>query len=99
MTPYKLTGPASKDVDEILDYIAAQSVQNAVLVANRLEKAFARIAEMPGIGHVRDELKDANARVLTVSGYLVIYDPSLSPVHILRIVRGSRDLGRIRPRP
>lgn len=53
---YILTGPAAKDIDDILDYIAAQSVQTAMLVAGRFEKAFNRIAEMPGIGHTRDEL-------------------------------------------
>jgi len=92
---YFLTGPASRDIDEILDYITAQSVQTAVIVSQRLEKAFNRIAEAPSIGHRRDELKDPNARVISVSGYLVIYDPTLSPVHILRVVRGGRDLSRI----
>lgn len=98
MNRYILTGPATKDIDEILDYIATQSVQAAIMVAKRLEEGFARIAETPGIGHARRELKDRNARVLFVSGYLVIYDPVLSPVHILRIVRGARDLGRISTR-
>ena len=92
---YVLTGPASRDIDDILDYIAAQSVQTAVIVSQRFEKTFKRIAETPGIGHERDELRDPNVRVLGVSGYLVIYDPTLSPVHILRVVRGGRDLGRI----
>ena len=96
---YVLTGPASRDIDEILDYIAAQSVQTAVLVARRFEKAFNRIGELPSIGHTREELKDADARVLSISGYLVIYDPTLSPVHVLRVVRGARDLGRIEARP
>jgi hypothetical protein len=30
-----------------------------------------------------------------ISGYLVMYDPVLSPVHVLRVVRGARDLSRI----
>ncbi|MBC7785780.1 MAG: type II toxin-antitoxin system RelE/ParE family toxin [Burkholderiales bacterium] len=96
---YILTGPATRDIDEILDYIAAQSAQTAVLVAQRFEKAFQRLADFSGIGHTRDELRDANARVVAVSGYLVIYDPTLMPVHILRVVRGTRDLGRIKTRP
>ena len=49
--------------------------------------------------HPREELRDANARVHFVTGYLVIYDPTLSPLHILRVVRGSRDLGQVAPRP
>jgi plasmid stabilization system protein ParE len=98
MIRYSLTGPATKDIDEILDYIAAQSVQNAVLVAGRFVAAFERIADTPAIGHKRDELKDRNARVLFVSGYLVIYDPSPNPVVILRVVRGARNLRRISTR-
>jgi antitoxin ParD1/3/4/toxin ParE1/3/4 len=92
---YHLTGPATRDIDEILDYIAAQSVQTAVIVSQRFDKAFQRIAETPGIGHRRDELKDQNLRVVSVSGYVVIYDPTLSPLHILRVVRGGRDMARI----
>jgi toxin ParE1/3/4 len=95
MSRYILTAPATHDIDEILDYIAAQSVQNAVLVAKRFVAAFERIADAPGIGHQRGEVKDRNARVFFVSGYLVIYDPFLSPVTILRVVRGSRNLGRM----
>ncbi|HEX4124404.1 MAG TPA: type II toxin-antitoxin system RelE/ParE family toxin [Tepidisphaeraceae bacterium] len=95
MSRYTLTGPATRDIDEILDYIAAQSVQNATIVAKRFAAAFERISKMPGIGHKRDELKDRNARILFVSGYLVIYDPFPIPVAILRVVRGTRNLSRI----
>ncbi len=95
MTEYILSGPASRDVDEILAYISEQSSQTAWLVAKRFENAFEQIASMPGIGHVRGELKDDRLRVSGVSGFLVIYDPSFSPVHILRVVRGSRNLRRI----
>jgi len=65
---YLLTGPASRDLDEIIGYISEQSVQTAVMVAQRFQKMFQRIAELPGIGHRRDELNDPNARVITVSG-------------------------------
>jgi toxin ParE1/3/4 len=99
VTRYKITGPVARDIDEILDYIAALSPQTAVLVSSRFEKAFDRLVDMPNLGHPREELKDANARVYSVSGYLVIYDPTLSPLHILRVVRGARDLGRVSTRP
>ena len=95
MTRYKITGPAARDIDGILNYIAAQSVQNAVLVSTRFEKAFDRLVDMPKRGHPREELNDANAHVHFVTGYLVIYDPTLAPLHILRVVRGARDLGRV----
>jgi antitoxin ParD1/3/4/toxin ParE1/3/4 len=96
---YLLTRPAATDLDEILDHIAGQSVQNAVRVATRLAALFDGISQTPGIGHRRDELRDASLRVVTGAGYLVIYDPTLTPLHILRVVRGSRDLRRVMPRP
>jgi toxin ParE1/3/4 len=96
MSRYTLTGPATRDIGEILDYVAAQSIQNAALVARRFVAAFERISDMPGIGHQRAELRDRNARVLLVSGYLVIYDPFVNPLIILRVVRGARNLGRIK---
>jgi plasmid stabilization system protein ParE len=68
------------------------------LLPRRFEAAFERIAENPGIGHRRKELRDQSVRVLEVSGYLVIYDAELSPIHILRVVRAARDLSRVKPR-
>lgn len=74
-------------------------MQSALLVATRLEKLFDRIARAPGIGHRRKELGDETLRVIEASGYLVIYDPTLKPLHILRVARGLRDLRRLNPRP
>ena len=96
---YLLTGPAAADLNEILDYIGGQSGQSAVLVATRMEKLFDRIASAPGIGHRSKELRDESLRLIAASGYLVIYDPTLKPLHILRVVRGLRDLRRVTPRP
>ena len=73
--------------------------QNARLVAERLKKQFARRVESPHLGHVRPELHDDRARVIALTGVLVIYDPHLKPLTILRIIHAARDLRRITPRP
>jgi plasmid stabilization system protein ParE len=96
MNPCILSKEAKADLDKILNYIAGQSPQNAVLVAERLQKAFELIATMPGVGHERMELKDASLRAYSVSGYLIIYDRNAEPITVLRVVRGSRDLNRLR---
>jgi hypothetical protein len=36
MSRYLLAGPATRDIDEILEYIAVQSIQNAGAVAPSL---------------------------------------------------------------
>jgi antitoxin ParD1/3/4/toxin ParE1/3/4 len=75
-----------------------QSPQNAPLVSTRLRDAFRKLANMPTLGHVREELRNDVLRVLPVTGLLVIYAPTVKPLTIVRIVHTARDLGRIDPR-
>ena len=67
-------------------------------ISTRLRAAFRKLANMPTLGHVREELRDETLRVLPVTGLLVIYDPTVKPLTIVRVVHAARDLGRIDPR-
>ncbi len=97
---YRLTHAARNDIRDIVRHIRdrQKSPQNARLVADRLQQQFARLVETPMLGHVRSELRDDSALVVFVSGVLVIYDPFLKPLTILRVIHGARDLGKVRPR-
>jgi antitoxin ParD1/3/4/toxin ParE1/3/4 len=97
---YRLTEAARQDVREITDYIRRiqRSPQNAKLVATRLKAAFNKLVRIPQLGHVHEELGDDRARVYAVTGLLVIYDPSLKPLTILRVIHAARDLQRVEPR-
>jgi plasmid stabilization system protein ParE len=50
---YRLTDAAKRDVREITNHIRVvqKSPQNARLVATRLKKMFARLVEIPQLGH------------------------------------------------
>lgn len=97
---YRLTQAAVKDIREIVQHIrdVQKSPQNARLVAARLKHQFEVLLEIPRLGHPRSELQDDDALVIEVSGVLVIYDPTIRPLTILRVIHGSRDLHRIRTR-
>jgi antitoxin ParD1/3/4/toxin ParE1/3/4 len=95
---YLVAPSAQVDVREIVDYVADRSPQNAIKVVQRLYDEFDRIADLPGIGHTREELKDDTLRVTTVYNYLIIYDPTRKPLEILRVVHGARELWPIRRR-
>jgi antitoxin ParD1/3/4/toxin ParE1/3/4 len=94
---YLLTDAAVRDIREIVRHIrvSQHSPQNAKLVVSRLKKQFRALAKLPTLGHVHPELQDDAARVIHVSGVLVIYDPTLKPLRILRVIHAARDLGRI----
>jgi antitoxin ParD1/3/4/toxin ParE1/3/4 len=97
---YRLTDAALQDIREITNHIRVvqKSPQNARHVATRLKAMFAKLVAMPNLGHVREELEDEKARVISVTGVLVIYDPSLKPLTILRVVHAARHLEGVDPR-
>jgi len=97
---YRLTEAAVKDIREIVRHIRVvqKSPQNAKLVAVRLKHQFEILVEMPALGHPREELQDDDALVIEVTGVLVIYDPKLKPLTILRVIHGARNLNQVRPR-
>jgi antitoxin ParD1/3/4/toxin ParE1/3/4 len=94
---YRLTEAARQDVREITDYIrrVQKCPHNARLVATRLQAAFDKLVQIPQLGHVHEELGDNRARVYAVTRLLVIYDPTLKPLTILRVVHAARDLRRV----
>ncbi|MFP4148959.1 MAG: type II toxin-antitoxin system RelE/ParE family toxin, partial [Nitriliruptoraceae bacterium] len=51
-----------------------------------------RLADHPGLGHLREDLADEALRVWTVHSYLVIYRPDARPLQIVRVLSGYRDI-------
>ena len=80
MSPrYRLTPSAQRDVDQITDFIAEDNVDAALRVHDALEAAFRHLAEMPAIGHTREDLTDRPVKFWSVYSYLVVYDPAMCP--------------------
>ena len=63
-------------------------------VLGRLERAFAELAEMPGIGHRREDLTPEGFRFWSVYDYLVVYDPAARPLTVGRVLHGRRGVRR-----
>lgn len=62
MSRFKLSAPARDDLRQIVDYIAQDNIPAARNVLAQLTQAFRRIAEMPGSGHIREDLTDLPVR-------------------------------------
>ncbi len=81
---------------DIWSYIAEQSgLDRADQVILRLHDAMQKVASTPGMGHVRSDLADETLRVWPVHNYLVIYRPDTSPLEVVRVLHGARDLGSL----
>ncbi len=93
MSGYVLTPLAEEDFDEILSFVAADDPQAALRLLYGLESAFQLLADYPRAGHRRPDLsRDKRLRFWPVSSYLIIYLHGASPLRVVRILRGDRDV-------
>ncbi|MDQ3441052.1 MAG: type II toxin-antitoxin system RelE/ParE family toxin [Planctomycetota bacterium] len=92
MKPYVLSPLAEQDLQEIWDYIAQDSADQADRVILAIRKGVRLAAEMPGIGHHREDLPDPSLRVWTVYSYLIIYKPETEPLEVVRIIHGQHHI-------
>lgn len=95
MAGYIFSNEAEDDLDAILEYIAADSVQAAISVYARFLEVFRLLAENPEAGHHRDDLAPRALRFFPVYSYMVVYVSGSRPVEIARILGAAQDLERI----
>lgn len=90
---FLLSAAAARDLDEILTYVLEQDgPQRAQHVADRLHESLQKLADAPGLGHRREDLTSAPVLFRAVWSYLVVYRPDSTPLEIVRVLHGARDL-------
>lgn len=92
MSGYVLSREADRDLDELWDYIAEDSVDAAEHLIANLFDAFESLARNPGIGHTRKDLTRHAVLFWPVGNYLVIYRAERSPIQIVAVIHGARDI-------
>ena len=92
MSAYYLTPKAAEGIESIWDYIADDSgVRRADKVVEDIFTAIEHLAEMPGMGHGREDLADETLLAWPVHSYLVVYRDR-RPLEVVHVVSGYRDL-------
>ena len=92
MSGYVLSVDADFDQDDIWEYIAADSIEAADRWIGKLFEAFEALAQTPGMGHKRTDLTACPVLFWPVGAYLVIYRADRSPIEIVAVTQGSRDI-------
>lgn len=92
MSPYLLSPDAALDLEDIWEFIAGDSVDQADRWVAKLFDAFEKLAESPAIGHHRKDLTDLDVLFWPVGSYLIIYRALGSAVQIVAVTQGSRDI-------
>ena len=92
MSGYILSPLAVQDLDDLWEFIARNNLDAADRILEEIYEAIQHLVHMPLIGHIREDLADRSHRFWPVRDFLIIYHPHTSPLEIVRILRGSRDI-------
>ena len=88
---------ARYDAIDIAYSIAENSLQASYEFVEEIDRAFARLAEMPGIGVIRtyNNSKYKGMRMSPIPNfpkYLIFYRPTETDLEILRVLHSARDI-------
>jgi toxin ParE1/3/4 len=93
---YVLAPEAALDLVQIWRFIKKQSsVEIADHVESVIREKIAFLAENPGAGHWRKNLTDEAVKFFTVYSYLIVYRPESTPLQIVSILHGRRDVEQL----
>jgi toxin ParE1/3/4 len=82
---------AQRDLDEIWDYIAQESVAAANRLIDMIVETCNRLALQSEMGRLRPELA-SNLRSFTVGNYVIFYRPTQDGIEVARMLHGARDI-------
>ena len=54
-----------------------------------------RLADMPGMGHHREELLSYDFRFWTAGNYTIVYRWQVRPIQVVAVLHSARDLRRV----
>lgn len=95
MNRYRLSPQAADDVREIWGHIAEENIEAAGRVRRELRDSMERLSRYPKMGHPRRDLTDLPVLFWAVRSYLIVYNPLASPVEIVRVLHGARDITQL----
>jgi toxin ParE1/3/4 len=85
------TPEAVDDAIDIWNFIAQYNQAAATRLLQSFDKKLEMLAEAPGVGSRRDELR-SELRSFTVGEYILFYRPISNGIELVRILHGKRDI-------
>ena len=89
-----LRARAKRDLFEIWRYIAQDNPEKADAVLDKINKNIDLLTQMPQLGRLRPELKEA-LRSFSVGIYIIFYFERPDGIEIVRLLHGSLDIAGI----
>ncbi len=83
---------AQNDLNKIIDYIAQDSLEYALLFYEQVREKVENLTQFPKMGRKVPELDYPNIRELILRNYRLIYQILGEKIQIVRLIHGSRIL-------
>ncbi len=90
--PFVLTSAAKTDFKDIFLDLAEDGPESAERRRSEFYDALVSLGRSPGIGHYHDELLSRKYRFWNFDSYVVVYAWETTPIQIISVVHGARDL-------
>lgn len=90
MSGYSFHPDAVKDLEEIWEFIAQDSLDASDQVLDDIQEAIQMLVRMPRQGHQRTELTSRPLRFWRVHSYLIPYVPE-EPLLVIAVLHGRRN--------
>ena len=90
MSRYHFSYQAEQDLNDIYDYVARFNAASAARLVQRLQHLCRLLAQFPGMGAARDDLRPAML-AFAEGSYVIFYEDTDDGIRILRILHGSRN--------
>jgi len=90
--------PASKDLENIIDYISQDNVDSAITIFDKIKSKCNTLNQFPDRGRIVPELKAygiLSYRELLISPWRVIYRTSDQKVYVLAVIDSRRNIDDI----
>jgi len=93
---YVLAPEAALDLVQIWRYIKKQSsVEMADHVESVIRERLVFLVANPGAGHWRKNLTEEAVKFFPVYSYLIVYRPETTPLQVVSILHGRRDVAQL----
>ena len=90
----RISPRANSDVEAIWNYIARDNPRAADQVEDDIQSAMRMLAEFPGLGHTRPDVRRPGFRFWRVRSYLIVYRVDEDTLLVVRVIHGSREIRR-----
>lgn len=90
MSGFVLHPDALADLDDIWEFIAADSLPAADRILEEIYEAIRRLVSFPQLGHSRPDLSSRPLRFHPVRDFLIAYAPDENPLIVLAVLHGRR---------